>query len=146
MDAYRNQCMCNGSKCELVHVYTAQQCPNGFVQAQCLSCGNRPLTCADVLNNRACLFICTAGCDCPRGKVLDEKTGHCVENCSAPSCPIRGQVFKECVECPGNPFTCANPNHLCSRICVQGCECPNGEVLDTRRRRCVPLQLCSRGY
>ena len=108
-------------------------CPEGLVDQPCLSCGGRPLTCDDVLNGVQCPSVCEPGCECPSGTVLDQNTGRCVQDCSAPTdpiCPIQGQVFKQCVDCPEDPFTCANPPHGCIEICAPGCECPKGQVLD----------------
>ena len=138
-----------------VHVYNrghyyvfcsaARSCQKGLVFRPCLSCGRKPLTCEDVLNGVQCLSVCVPGCDCPRGTVLDQSTGRCVQDCSIPTdpiCPIQGQVFKQCVECPRSPFTCADPVHGCIEICAPGCECPHGQVLDEDAKRCVPLKLC----
>ena len=118
-----------------------RRCPRGFVFSQCLSCGSRPLTCSDKKNNTFCPLVCVPGCDCPRGKVLDQTTGKCVKKCPK-RCPIKGQVFKRCVTCPWNPFTCANPIHPCVKICLPGCECPNGQVLSQNGKSCVPLEQC----
>ena len=58
-------------------------------------------------------------------------------------CPFDGQVFKRSVDCPRNPFTCDSPIHGCTKDRRPGCECTNGEVLDLKGRRCVPLDQCS---
>ncbi|KAL5505928.1 hypothetical protein EMCRGX_G007474 [Ephydatia muelleri] len=117
------------------------RCPNGFVFARCLSCGNRPLTCDDH-ELTLCSGICLPGCDCPEGQVLDLTAGKCVSK-ECQKCPFDGQVFKRCVNCPRNPFTCDSPFHPCTRDCLPGCECPFGEVLDLKGGRCVPLEECS---
>ena len=129
------------------YTYSIQQLEvgKGLVFRPCLNCGRKPLTCEDVLNGVQCLSVCVPGCDCPRGTVLDQSTGRCVQDCSIPTdpiCPIQGQVFKQCVECPDDPFTCADPVHGCIEICTPGCECPHGQVLDEDAMRCVPLNLC----
>eukprot|EP00731_Ephydatia_muelleri_P031360 Em0022g874a len=134
-------------KCVKNCTVPVRSCPRGFVSTQCLSCGGRPLTCRDKANGGFCPLVCVPGCDCPKGKVLDQTTGQCVKKCRATNatqtrCPIKGQVHKQCVECPGNPFTCANPSHPCTRICIPGCECPHGQVLDQKRNKCVRLEQC----
>ena len=115
------------------------ECSNGFLYRGCMSCGGRPRTCNDTF----CPLVCVPGCDCPIGQVLNKATNRCVKSCSAVAgCPIKGQVFKTCVECYKNPFTCSSPSHGCYKICAPGCECPHGQVLDTNTNRCVPLRLC----
>ncbi|KAL5505913.1 hypothetical protein EMCRGX_G007458 [Ephydatia muelleri] len=116
-------------------------CPYGLIFVECLSCGNRPLTCDDH-ELTPCPLICISGCDCPEGEVLDITTGKCVSK-ECQKCPFDGQVYKQCVSCPRNPFTCDSPFHSCTRDCLPGCECPFGEVLDLKgERRCVPLEEC----
>ena len=117
------------------------RCPIGFVFVRCLSCGNRPLTCDDH-ELTPCPRICLRGCDCPKGEVIDLTTGKCVSK-KCQKCPFDGQVFKRCVDCPRNPFTCDSPIHGCTKNCRPGCECTNGEVLDLKGRSCVPLEECS---
>ena len=57
---------------------------------------------------------------------------------------IPGQVFKECVDCPHNPATCNGHifGNICTLECLSGCECPTGQVLDVKNRRCVFLKQC----
>ena len=59
-------------------------------------------------------------------------------------CPIPGQVFKECVDCPHNPATCKGHilGNACTLQCLSGCECPTGQVLDVKNKRCVFLKQC----
>ena len=38
------------------------------------------------------------------------------------------------------PPTCADPNPSCTRLCVMGCQCPSGMVLD--KNRCVLPEHC----
>ena len=126
---------------------TDPTCPiQGQVFKQCVDCPDDPFTCARPPHG--CIEICKPGCECPQGQVLDWKTERCVpsEDCSKPTdptCPIQGQVFKQCVDCPDDPFMCADPNHGCIEICEPGCECPQGQVLDWKTERCVPLEQCS---
>ena len=85
--------------------------------------------------------IIIPGCDCPKGKVLDQTTGKCVKECQN-RCPIEGQVYKLCMDRPGDPATCANGFPLPIKECIHGCECPLGQVLNLTGERCVPPEQC----
>ena len=56
-------------------------------------------------------------------------------------CEIEGQVFSDCASpCP---TTCdSDPNQICSTLCVQGCTCPPGQVIDTVNNICVTVDMC----
>ena len=60
-------------------------------------------------------------------------------------CPISGQVRKECAS-PCNK-TCANMNDLvCTPVCViNGCQCPEGTVIDEQSNTCVHPSYCPAG-
>ena len=60
-------------------------------------------------------------------------------------CPIKGQVRKECASHPGCHRTCNSTDPMfCPKICViNGCECPNGTVIDVEKKECVALNECS---
>ncbi len=56
-------------------------------------------------------------------------------------CEIEGQVFSDCASpCPK---TCdSDPNQICITLCVQGCTCPPGQVIDTVNNKCVTTDMC----
>ena len=114
----------------------------GQVFKQCVDCPGNPFTCSSP--QHACNKMCLPGWECPSGWLLDEKANKCVTTCTAssvPKCPIPGQVFKQCVNCPGKPFTCSSPDHACNKMCLPGCECPYGWLLDQITNTCVKDQL-----
>ena len=114
----------------------------GQVYKDCVDCPGNPFTCSNP--SHPCNRMCLPGCECPSGLLLDEKAGKCVATCAnpvVPKCTIPGQVYKDCVDCPGNPFTCSNPSHPCNRMCLPGCECPNGWLLDQIANQCAKDQL-----
>ena len=118
----------------------ADICPEGMVFfTKCLPCGGT-INCANP-NPIICPLVCKIGCACAEGTILNEETGQCVKKCPK-NCPIKGQVYKRCVLCPRNPFTCDSPSHSCTKDCRPGCECPYGKVLDQKRNKCVPLDKC----
>ena len=108
------------------------------------SCGSAcPPTCGNP--NPICTRQCVPGCQCPRGTVLDEEQNECVRpnQCqSNMTCDIEGQQFNSCGS--ACPPTCSNPNPICTRQCVPGCQCPRGTVLDEERNRCVTKHQCSK--
>ena len=57
-------------------------------------------------------------------------------------CPYEGQVFMDCA--PLCPATCSNMSMAspCPRVCVEGCGCPEGMVIDEEQRRCVMPSQC----
>ena len=60
---------------------------------------------------------------------------------SAESCPVPGQVYSNC----SSPctFTCANVDRIsCIALCVKGCGCPSGQVIDEDKNMCVPINKC----
>ena len=80
--------------------------------------------------------------------MLDEENNTCVskDQCSkAPTnatCDIDNQEFTSCgTACPP---TCSNPNPICTKQCVPGCQCPRGTVLDEEQNRCVTKHHCSK--
>lgn len=54
-------------------------------------------------------------------------------------CPIKGQVFQECRTCPA---TCKLPDILCSHLCMPGCGCPPGQLIDEEKQKCVTPNKC----
>ena len=123
---------CPASKCTIP----------GQVFKQCVNCPGNPFTCSSP--HHACNKMCLAGCECPSGWLLDENVQKCVTTCTGspvPKCTILGQVYKECVNCPGNPFTCSSPQHPCNKMCLPGCECPYGWLLDQIANKCAKDQL-----
>ena len=60
-------------------------------------------------------------------------------------CPIKGQINKECALHTDCAKTCNNSGKLlvCSETCVtDGCECPDGTVIDLDKNECVELGEC----
>ena len=57
------------------------------------------------------------------------------------TCPIEGQEYTQCgTACPP---TCKSPDlNGCILLCVRGCQCPRGTVLDEENNRCVERNLC----
>ena len=56
-------------------------------------------------------------------------------------CPVKGQVFSECAR--ACTFTCDNVKTLfCVAVCTTGCDCPGGQVIDTKLNKCVPIEEC----
>ena len=60
-------------------------------------------------------------------------------------CPIKGQVRKECASHPGCHQTCNTTGPVaCPAVCiVNGCECPNGTVIDEAINECVAPNECA---
>ena len=43
----------------------------------------------------------------------------------------------------GCPLTCGNPYILCLiQGCFPGCMCPDGQLIDEAKKRCVPREQC----
>ena len=63
---------------------------------------------------------------------------------SITACPIKGQVRKECASHPDCHQTCNTTGSVvCPRVCiVNGCECPDGTVIDEDKNECVPPSNC----
>ncbi|XP_013385650.1 zonadhesin isoform X2 [Lingula anatina] len=110
-------------------------CTGGRVFSECASPCDP--TCEEP--NPICATVCVGRCACPSGTLLHE--GNCISNdaCPRKTCPIPGQVFKECGSVCER--TCQEPNPACTRQCVQKCECPqDAPILDNGK--CVPLNQC----
>lgn len=67
-----------------------------------------------------------------------------------PPCSIKGQSRKECALHPNCTMTCKDigePLRVCAESCVvNGCECPNGTIVDEEKSECVPLSECPGMY
>ena len=59
-------------------------------------------------------------------------------------CEMNGQVHTECGS--ACPPTCASPNSAdyCTKVCVKGCQCPRGTVLNTDTYECVEPGKCGK--
>ena len=60
------------------------------------------------------------------------------------ACPIEGQVRRKCASHPSCHQTCSGdgPN-ICPLICIiNGCECPNGTIIDEAINECVAPSEC----
>ena len=77
---------------------------------------------------------------CEEGERSVVPEGQCCPQCQ-PVCTVEGQIFSDCASrCPR---TCnSNPDILCPTVCVSGCTCPSGQVIDTANNRCVPQDEC----
>ena len=60
---------------------------------------------------------------------------------SVADCPVEGAVLTNCASpCPA---TCKDTgDRACITLCIQGCACQNGEVIDVENNRCVPREAC----
>ena len=57
------------------------------------------------------------------------------------SCSVEGAVYSKCGG--GCPLTCGNPYILCLiQGCFPGCMCPDGQLIDEVKKRCVPQDQC----
>ena len=59
-------------------------------------------------------------------------------------CSIRGQIRKECASHPSCARKCNSTYPIiCPRVCnVNGCECPDGTVIDEDKNECVAPSEC----
>ena len=59
-------------------------------------------------------------------------------------CPIKGQIRRECASHPSCHQTCNNTEPtICPAVCViNGCECPEGTVIDEDNQECVLQSEC----
>ena len=62
-------------------------------------------------------------------------------------CPIAGQEWSTCAS--SCPTTCSNylvPDMIaCTTVCVNGCLCPAGSVINERTNSCVIMEDCPKG-
>ena len=81
---------------------------------------------------------------CMQGSVYYDANSFIIV-CSAVDtvCEIEGQEFTECGS--ACPSTCASPDSadFCTDVCVKGCQCPSGTVLDEVTYQCVETKQCS---
>eukprot|EP00731_Ephydatia_muelleri_P026230 Em0018g330a len=56
------------------------------------------------------------------------------------ACPVTGQVFTECGSACSS--TCDKPVSFCVLSCVAKCQCPSGQVVDTKNNKCVEQVDC----
>ena len=80
---------------------------------------------------------------CEGGEELVVPDGECCPRCQ-PVCTVKGQTFSSCASrCPR---ICNSPPVFCPAVCVEGCTCPSGQLIDTINNRCVSEDKCpSRG-
>ena len=64
------------------------------------------------------------------------------------ACPIEGQIRKECASPPSCHQTCNSTGSIaCPSICiVDGCECPDGQVINENETECVTPNECEGTY
>ena len=60
------------------------------------------------------------------------------------ACPIEGQIRKKCASHPGCHQTCNTTEPVaCPAVCiVNGCECPDGTVIDEDKNKCIAPSEC----
>ena len=60
-------------------------------------------------------------------------------------CPVKGQIRKECASLPSCHRRCNSADLIaCPKVCVEnGCECPEGTVIDEVINECVAPSQCS---
>ena len=77
---------------------------------------------------------------CEEGEELVVPEGECCPRCQ-PVCTVKGQIFSSCAsQCPR---TCnSSPDIFCPTVCVEGCKCPSGQVINTINNTCVPEDEC----
>mmetsp|Transcript_24029 Transcript_24029/g.44578 ORF Transcript_24029/g.44578 Transcript_24029/m.44578 type:complete len:413 (-) Transcript_24029:292-1530(-) len=125
-----------------------ESCRNNQVRVACAEC--LP-TCDDPFLPKRCLksFDCGethgAGCGCPSGQVLDERTQFCVKQHQCDKrCP-NNLIEKTCAECQS---TCIDPKLSDRCICASNsertCGCPDGMLLDQKASKCVKPSKCTR--
>ena len=96
----------------------------------------------DTLNCSAVLCILPVCNDCEEHVIPD---GECCPVCQPIvieiECGIEGQVPSSCASlCPP---TCEERNtSFCPSVCVEGCVCPSGQVIDTKNSKCVYEEDC----
>ena len=63
-------------------------------------------------------------------------------------CPIKGQVRRGCASDPSCHQICNNNEPIiCPAVCIfNGCECPNGTVIDEDKNECVAPSECTGMY
>lgn len=75
--------------------------------------------------------------ECRRGEVLTVPEGECCPVCT---CEIQGQNFSDCASvCPA---TCEQPLVLCKAVCMPGCKCEDGFVVDRINKVCTTVDEC----
>ncbi|KAK9872465.1 hypothetical protein WA026_017934 [Henosepilachna vigintioctopunctata] len=83
------------------------------------------------------------GCQClPGYKYLSDDSRVCVKSSDCPAkCEQRHTEWNHCgSKCP---ITCEHPYERgCFLVCVQGCFCKKGYVLDETKNECVLLEHC----
>ena len=62
-------------------------------------------------------------------------------------CPVKGQIRKECASHPSCHLSCNSTGPgVCPAVCIiNGCECPNGTVIDEEKNECVTPRECKEG-
>jgi len=64
--------------------------------------------------------------------------------CMVTDCPIAGQERSSCAS--SCTITCSNYLTIsCPAVCVDGCQCPAGSVVNEKTNTCVPMTNCPRG-
>ncbi|XP_019849765.1 PREDICTED: papilin-like [Amphimedon queenslandica] len=111
-------------------------CPPNVPLVNCFSDPCRTARCP-LFPNARCIFDSCGGCNAKFFVGRREVTNRCN---SHGSCPVDGQVFQECRSCPA---TCSNPEIACAAVCIPGCGCPDGKLIDEKNNICVDREDCS---
>jgi hypothetical protein len=123
----KNQCVnpnecCNDRNAEIV------ECPNPCPGGTC-----------DQPEFFPCRMRCPfRGCQCKQGFVKNA-SGKCIPLNRCPKkCTKKNQEFKSCgTKCPA---TCQKRNPICVKICVPGCFCKQGYILNNGE--CILVSKC----
>ena len=87
-----------------------------------------------------CLAVSCLRPVCDEGEELVTTDGECCPQCQPVVCTVQGQNFSTCASlCPR---TCNSPPVFCPAVCVEGCACPPGQLIDTINNRCVTEDEC----
>lgn len=150
--AYRFGCKCPdgylNAPGDFMTCIREQQCPEEC--EKCKEIGecipyNCNQTCKGLLNPRSCYQMQELSnyqfqCKCPEGQYFDEETFTCVKTC---------RNCQNCWEC--EEIDICNPDQVClvhpkcdrEPIYINGCKCPEGELLAPDYKTCIPKDNCN---
>ncbi|XP_078511484.1 mucin-6-like [Lissotriton helveticus] len=98
-------------------------------------------TCDDVaklLDDKPCPTNCSAGCFCKPGYVLNYNQCMPEKNCT---CPENAEYScRKCERTCEDVTRIGRPPKICPMICILGCECKQGYVLEAGK--CIPEAQC----
>lgn len=109
-------------------------------------------SCDNLYDDIVCMAVCVEGCFCQEGYVRNEKGGTCVPKSECAQKDKDSDHEKKCVGAYQEYKTCgtACPRtcqmeltgavNTCNKMCVKGCFCRSGYVLD--EKRCISIAEC----